>query len=94
MARIFEAMENDESIVNLSGGILLLCQLFIAISIISMIIFGCVDGANNDNENKEKKENEKDKPPPNQVTIGCCDGGCCSTGDGGDGGGCGGCGGD
>ncbi|XVF82893.1 hypothetical protein PTKIN_Ptkin16aG0087500 [Pterospermum kingtungense] len=94
MTRIFDSVEDYHESIS-EGIFIILCQFFVAISILSMVIFGCVDQPKE--EDKEKKEEEKNKPPPpsDQVTVTCCDGGCCSAGggDGGDGGGCGGCGG-
>lgn len=73
-----QPLENlgDEIVGNLSDCLLLLNQVFLVISIISMIIFACVDGPNGeDPANKDK----------------CGDGGGCGGGGGGcSGGGCGG----
>ena len=45
----------DEIVGNLSDCFLLLSQVFLVISIISMIIFACVDGPNGeDHTNKDK----------------------------------------
>ncbi|KAL6286285.1 hypothetical protein ACE6H2_010675 [Prunus campanulata] len=65
-----------------SGGLLLLCMIFVSLSLISMVIFACSDKGS-----KKKKR---------QADCGDCDfTGCCcgDEGGGGDGGGGGGCGG-
>ncbi|KAA8524914.1 hypothetical protein F0562_011448 [Nyssa sinensis] len=96
----------DESVSHLSIGILLLCQLLMAMSIISLIVFACADGVCCDagkekqaagENDQEKKDDGKEKRTTNEVTITCCgDGACCDgEGSGGGGSGCGGgCGGD
>ncbi|KAA8524917.1 hypothetical protein F0562_011445 [Nyssa sinensis] len=95
----------DESVSHLSIGILLLCQLLMAMSIISLIVFACADGICCDagkekqpgENDQEKKDDSKEKRTTNEVTITCCgDGVCCDgEGSGGGGSGCGGgCGGD
>lgn len=98
MEKLILTLQN-ENFNSLFGGIMLLCQVLIAITILSMIAFACVDTPSQEEEEEKKEEKEK-----NQVEIdmgaageavghavGCC---VCGGGDGGDGGGCGGCGGD
>lgn len=64
MGRMYDAVETDE---NFYGGILL---VFITVSVISMIMFGCVDPPQVDKNNKDA---QKDQRPATEVSVSCCD---------------------
>ncbi|KAL5798175.1 hypothetical protein ACOSQ2_002995 [Xanthoceras sorbifolium] len=102
MARIFllsTALDGTQFLSSFFGGFLLVFQLLMVVSIMSMIMFACVEGPPNKNEEDKKPKVQIDPAGAGEAAghaVGCCcKGGGNGDGDGdGDGGGCGGCGGD
>jgi hypothetical protein len=68
MVRALEKV-GDEIVGNLSTCFLLLSQIFIVFSIISMIIFACVDGTNGEQDAAKKDDNKKNLVVRSQLIV-------------------------